>query len=117
MQKGLKEARFKNLSNRQLFAKTSPEFFEWVTGDDKKHALKPNVDYLGSDLMNDFTTQYPDYSNTGKMKLAHRTFYNWIKEFALIKYGDLPRERKGEHGKTITFVELDKQLKIDEFDK
>jgi len=117
MQKGLKEARFKNLGNRQLFAKTSPEFFEWVTGDDKSFPLKPNVDYLGADLMNDFTTQYPDYSNTGKMKLAHRTFYNWIKEFALIKYGELPRERKGELGKTITFVEQNKQLKIDEFDK
>lgn len=117
MQKGLKKAQFKNLDNRQLFAKTSPEFYEWVTGTDKSYSLKTNIEYMGADLMNDFITQYPDYGAFGKMKLAHRTFYNWIKEFALIKYGELPREKKTDNGKSIVFIEPMKQLKIDEFDR
>lgn len=117
MQKGLREAKFKNLDNRQLFAKTSPEFYEWATGSDKSYSLKPGIEFRGADLMADFISQYPDYGAFGKMKLAHRTFYNWIKEFALIKYGELPREKKLDIGKSIVFIEPMKQLKINEFDK
>jgi hypothetical protein len=59
--------------------------------------------------------KYPDYGQYGKIKLTHRTFYRWLDEYAKFRYGTKLIEKRSAVGKTISFYEEKKQLRIDEF--
>lgn len=111
---GLVESPFKNLELRKLEASTSYEFREWATAPekDRKFKLYEDTEYLGSDLMNDFVTEYPDYGMHGKIKLSHKTFYKWLNNFAKYKYGQPMSQSRSINGIIIKFTKLDKQTKI-----
>ena len=112
LQRGLIESPFKNLAIRKLEASTSPEFREWVLGNDMKYKLGADIEYVAQDIMNDFCDQYPDYGPMGKIKLSHRTFYRWMHSYAMYRYGCPFKEARNMMGKTITFVEPKKQIEI-----
>jgi len=112
LQRGLIESPFKNLAIRKLEASTSPEFREWVLGNDMKYKLGADIEYVAQDIMNDFCEQYPDYGPMGKIKLSHRTFYRWMHSYAMYRYGCPFKEARNMMGKTITFVETKKQIEI-----
>jgi hypothetical protein len=115
LSKGLIKSKFKNLKVRKFYIATSHEFAEWALGEDKEHALKPDIDYIGQNVMNDFMEKYPDYGQYGKIKLTHRTFYRWLDEYAKFRYGTKLIEKRSAMGKVISFYEEKKQLRIDEF--
>ena len=112
LQRGLIESPFKNLAIRKLEASTSPEFREWVLGNDMKYKLGADIEYVAQDIMNDFCEQYPDYGPMGKIKISHRTFYRWMHSYAMYRYGCPFKEARNMMGKTITFVETKKQIEI-----
>jgi hypothetical protein len=111
---GLTESPFKNLELRKLEAASSYEFREWVTAPDKdrKYRLYVGVEYLGSDLMNDFTSEYPDYGASGKIKLSHKTFYKWLNSYAKFKFGEPLTTIRSTYGLMVKFTEQNKQTKI-----
>jgi hypothetical protein len=110
--KGFIEAEFKNLELRKLESSTSYEFREWVTSSDARPFLLPNCDLIGQDVMNEFTTNYPDFGQFGKYKLPHRTFYDWLNKYAIFKYGEPYVDRRGSNGKMIRFTSKEKQTKL-----
>jgi hypothetical protein len=91
---------------------TSPEFREWILGDDKKYPMSPNYEYTGQDLLNDFIENYPDYRTGGPMRFTNRRFYTWLNEYARFKYGTSLIEGRSSLGKTIKFYEPEKQQKL-----
>jgi hypothetical protein len=111
---GLIESAFKNLELRKLEASTSFEFREWVTStsDLRKYSLKADHDYLGQELLNDFTHEYPDYGMSGKIKLSHKTFYKWINLYANYQFGMPPKMFRGANGTMVRFVKKEMQKKI-----
>ena len=112
LSKGLIKSKFKNLKVRKLEAATSSEFREWCLGRDRLYNLDPNVDYTGQDLFNDFVSNYPDYAPTGKARIANRTFYKWLDEYAKFRYNTKLFETKGFNGKIVRFIEEEKQTKL-----
>jgi hypothetical protein len=112
LSKGLLSSEFKNLRVRQLEVSTSPEFREWILGDDKKYPMSPNYEYTGQDLLNDFIENYPDYRTGGPMRFTNRRFYTWLNEYARFKYGTSLIEGRSSLGKTIKFYEPEKQQKL-----
>ena len=112
LSKGLIKSKFKNLKVRKLEAATSSEFREWCLGRDRLYNLYPNVDYTGQDLFNDFVSNYPDYAPTGKARIANRTFYKWLDEYAKFRYNTKLFETKGFNGKIVRFIEEEKQTKL-----
>jgi hypothetical protein len=111
---GLIESAFKNLELRKLEASTSFEFREWVTStsDLRKYSLKADHDYLGQELLNDFTHEYPDYGMSGKIKLSHKTFYKWINLYANYQFGMPAKMFRGANGTMVRFVKKEMQKKI-----
>jgi hypothetical protein len=111
---GLIESAFKNLELRKLEASTSFEFREWVTStsDLRKYSLKADHDYLGQDLLNDFTHEYPDYGMSGKIKLSHKTFYKWINLYANYQFGMPAKMFRGANGTMVRFIKKEMQKKI-----
>lgn len=112
LSKGLVKSKFKNLKVRKLEAATSSEFREWCLGRDRLYNLDSNVDYTGQDLFNDFVSNYPDYAPTGKARIANRTFYKWLDEYAKFRYNTKLFETKGFNGKIVRFIEEEKQTKL-----
>lgn len=110
LKEGLVESPFKNLEIRKLEAATSSEFREWVLGDDKDFIFVADKDYLAQDIFNDFTSNYPDYAQTGKMRISNRTFYRWLNEYALYRFGSSYIDSKGMNGKVIRFQESKKEI-------
>lgn len=112
LSKGLVKSKFKNLKVRKLEAATSSEFREWCLGRDRLYNLDSNIDYTGQDLFNDFVSNYPDFAPTGKARIANRTFYKWLDEYAKFRYNTKLFETKGFNGKIVRFIEEEKQTKL-----
>lgn len=113
LREGLIKSEFKNLRVRQLEVSTSPEFREWVLGDDKMYQMVASKEYMGQDLMNDFIQNYPDFRPGGPMRFNNRKFYQWLNEYAKYKFGTSMIEGRTSLGKTIMFKEIERQKKID----
>jgi hypothetical protein len=112
---GLVESPFKNLELRKLEASTSYEFREWATAPpaESKYRLLAGTEHLGSDLLNDFVSEYPDYGMTGKIKLSNKTFYKWLNSFAKYKFGESATTVRSANGIVIKFTQADKQSKME----
>jgi hypothetical protein len=113
LKKGLLKSKNNNLQLKKFYASTSHEFAEWCTGDDKKFDLLSDREYVGQELMNDFTEKYPDYGPYGKMKLPHRRFYQWMSDFCMYKYGTQMISKRSADGKVVIFPKPNvEQLKM-----
>ena len=111
---GLVESPFKNLEIRKLEASTSYEFREWSTASDvdRKYRIYAGSSYLGTDLLQDFVSEYPDYGMHGKIKLSNKTFYKWLNSYAKFKFGEPISTVRSAQGVMVQFTQLDTQFKI-----
>jgi hypothetical protein len=111
---GLVASPFKNLELRKLEAATSYEFREWATApeSDRRYRIEVGSSYLGTDLMQDFINEYPDYGMHGKIKLSNKTFYKWINSYAKFKFGEPVSTIRTANGLMVKFTKLDTQIKI-----
>lgn len=106
---------FKNLEIRKLEAATSSEFRSWAINEDNMSGTIIMADkmYLGADLMNDFTEQYPDYGRGRRYEIANRVFYRWLEEYGEYRFGMKPLKKRGMNGVEITFVQKELQTKME----
>ena len=102
--KGLVVSEFKNLKTRQFIAETSSDFWEWATSNDNTPLKTPNYKWLGQDLFNSFTFEYPDYGVHGRFKISQNKFYKWLDSYGEFRFGEKPIVLRGALGKNVEFI-------------
>ena len=102
--KGLVVSEFKNLKTRQFIAETSSDFWEWATSNDNTPLKTPNYKWLGQDLFNSFTFEYPDYGSHGRFKISQNKFYKWLDSYGEFRFGEKPIVLRGALGKNVEFI-------------
>jgi hypothetical protein len=104
LNKGLVRSEFKNLKTRQFIAETSSDFWEWATSNDNTPLKTPNYKWLGQDLFNSFTFEYPDYGAHGRFKISQNKFYKWLDSYGEFRFGEKPIVLRGALGKNVEFI-------------
>lgn len=104
LNKGLVRSEFKNLKTRQFIAETSSDFWEWATSNDNTPLKTPNYKWLGQDLFNSFTFEYPDYGVHGRFKISQNKFYKWLDSYGEFRFGEKPIVMRGALGKNVEFI-------------
>lgn len=112
LEHGLVKSDFVNLKERKFHAETCKEFADWCK-DELGTRFKYNTYLNVADLMNSFTTEYPDFGGRGKYAISTRQMSRWLTAYTRFVFGNDPLESRNARGKTIMIKTPDEEVESD----